>query len=426
MLTISAFETKLSESNQVADFKKPYYISWVKRFLSFLSSHKIEKDQFFATQTLNSFITELKSQNKYQDWQLAQANHAVYLFEKAQSNHTTTTETLSQLQESKEDVSLQTVLGELSDILKVKHYSPKTLKNYSAWVKHFFEFQNDSFENATAEDVKKYLVHLAKVKKVSSSTQNQAFNALMFLFRNILHRNFSDLEDTSRAKRSKRIPAVLGREEVKTLFACIDDELHLLIAKLLYGCGLRLLECMTLRVQDIDFQNNLVIIHSGKGDKDRRVGLPLSLKSELETHVARVRVEYEEHYQLGHARVKLPDALARKYPLASRSFAWQWLFPGKSYFIDKSDGQSYRPHLHESNIQKMVFRAMKKSGICKKITVHTLRHSYATHLLDSGVGIKIIQELLGHANIESTMIYTHVTLTEKRKIVSPLDEWNQN
>ena len=273
---------------------------------------------------------------------------------------------------------------------------------------------------AASLDVKNYLAHLALKKHVSASTQNQAFNSLLFFFRFILKKELSDLGDTVRARHARKLPVVLSREEVQNLLAAMGGG-TLLMARLIYGTGLRLMECVRLRVQDIDFGQHLVIVRSGKGEKDRTTVLPASLVKDLEAHLEDVRKRHEEDLLKGHGEVKLPDAVARKYPNAGKQWPWQYVFPSTTLSVDREDGMVRRLHMVESTLQKAVYAAAQKAGIPKRASVHSLRHSFATHLLEGGTNIRVIQELLGHKNVETTMIYTHVMRQNMWNVRSPLD-----
>ena len=320
----------------------------------------------------------------------------------------------------KDNLSLDDLVIKTKEIISLKHYSIKTQKSYINWLKQFYNFVNKDTTDYESMDVKNFLTNLVKERNVSASTQNQAFNAILFLFRNVLNRNLENMESTLRAKINRKIPTVLTREEVAEVFEYLSGT-YLIMAKLLYGCGLRLMECMSLRIKDIDFESNTVTIHSGKGDKDRIVMLPKNIKPDLKEHISLCKNQYLNDLELGHGLVRLPDALSRKYPNASKEWGWHWVFPAKDHYIDKINGNIYKHHIHESNFQKAIKNASRKTNIPKKISAHTLRHSFATHLLESGVNIRVVQELLGHKQVETTMIYTHVILEYKNKIKSPLD-----
>jgi integron integrase len=269
-------------------------------------------------------------------------------------------------------------------------------------------------------DVKDFLSHLALVQKVSSSTQNQAFNALLFLFRDVLGQNMGDLSGTVRAKRGIRLPVVLSVEEVRQLLSGLSGR-NLLIAQLLYGAGLRLMECARLRIKDIDFEANSISVRAGKGDNDRTTVLPKTAREPLKTHLAEVLALHRKDLTAGHGEVYLPDALDRKYPNAGKEPGWQYVFPSQTLSVDPRTGKVRRHHVSDTAVQSVIRSALKKAGIVKHATVHTLRHSFATHLLMNGVNIREVQELLGHKHLETTMIYTHVLRDMKNAPESPLD-----
>jgi len=257
-------------------------------------------------------------------------------------------------------------------------------------------------------------------QRVSASTQNQAFNAILFLFRHVLGKEAGDLDNTVRAKRGHKIPVVLTVEEVKNLFAHMTGK-SLLIAELLYGSGLRLMELARLRVKDIDFEANTLFVRSGKGDKDRSTVLPAAIKDRLREHLEEVKSMHENDLAKGFGKVFMPDALSRKYPNAAKEWAWQYVFPSSRLSVDPLSGKVMRHHISDKMIQNAVKNALRKSGIPKHASVHTLRHSFATHLLQSGVNIREVQSLLGHKNVETTMVYTHVLRNMSNAPRSPLD-----
>jgi integron integrase len=261
---------------------------------------------------------------------------------------------------------------------------------------------------------------LAVEKKVSASTQNQAFNALLFLFRNVLKIEIEDLGSTIRAKRGPKLPVVLTVEEVRQLFSCMEGR-QLLIAQIIYGAGLRLMELARLRVKDIDFGSGLIFVRASKGDKDRSTILPGAVREPLQEHLTEVKALHNQDLAKGFGQVYLPDALGRKYPNAAKDWAWQYVFPSSRLSVDPRSGIVRRHHMDETSIQKAVGTATRKAGIAKHVSVHTLRHSFATHLLMNGVNIREIQTLLGHQNVETTMIYTHVMRDMTTAPQSPLD-----
>jgi integron integrase len=253
-----------------------------------------------------------------------------------------------------------------------------------------------------------------------ASTQNQALNALLFLYREILGVELPWLDDLVRAKRPQHLPTVLTRDEVRTVIDRVDG-VPRLIALLLYGAGLRLLECCRLRIKDLDFTTNQITIRGGKGGKDRLTMFPAAVKGDLAKHLERVRALHQRDLRHGAGWVELPWALARKYPNAGREWAWQWVFPATRFYVDRDTSQRRRHHLHESVIQRAVREAVLKTGIVKKATCHTFRHSFATHLLDDGHDIRTVQELLGHRDVSTTMIYTHVLNRGPGAVRSPAD-----
>lgn len=268
--------------------------------------------------------------------------------------------------------------------------------------------------------MKEYLSYLAIKKNVSSSTQNQAFNALLFLYRHILGIEVNGMENTVRAKRGPKLPVVLTVNEVEKIFKLVEGT-HLLFIQLLYGSGLRLMELARLRVQDIDFEMNNITVRDGKGNKDRFTILPDYVKTQLKEHLEKVRKLHEKDLKDGYGEVYLPDALERKYPKAGKEWRWQYIFPSARLSVDPRSGKIRRHHISEKAIQSAVANAVRKAGIHKHATVHTLRHSFATHLLLNGVNLREIQELLGHKNINTTMIYTHVVRNMSNQPKSPLD-----
>src|SRR3989337_2602415 len=268
-------------------------------------------------------------------------------------------------------------------------------------------------------EVAAFLSSLASESHVSASTQNQAFNALLFLYQEVLHRKIGLAQGVVRAKRPRRLPVVLTKEEVGRLLACLDGA-PWLMSMLLYGAGLRLMECCRLRVKDIDFSKNQIVVRAGKGDKDRHTMLPAAVKEPLLRHLQAVKRQHEEDLKAGLGRVSLPNALDRKYPNAGKEWGWQWVFPATSHYTDQVTGEKHRHHLHESVLQKAVTEARLSAAIFKPAGLHSLRHSFATHLLEGGYDIRTVQELLGHRDVTTTMIYTHVLDRGGKCVRSPL------
>lgn len=269
-------------------------------------------------------------------------------------------------------------------------------------------------------EIGRFLSSLAIDRRVSASTQNQALNATLFLYREVLGKEIGYVNGVVRAKRPQRLPVVLTRDEVKALLSQLEGT-DWLMATLIYGAGLRLMECCRLRVKDVDFGQNEIIVRAGKGNKDHHTVLPAAVKEPLARHLTIGKQLHSEHVRQGFGRVALPNALARKYPNAGAEWAWQWIFPATKYYVDRTSGRRYRHHLHESVIQKAVNEACRRAGIPKPATCHSLRHSFATHLLEDGYDIRTVQELLGHRDVSTTMIYTHVLNRGGRGVFSPAD-----
>jgi integron integrase len=270
--------------------------------------------------------------------------------------------------------------------------------------------------------VERFLSHLATEGQVAASTQRQALNALVFLYRDVLHTPLESTIAPARSKRQPRPPTVLTQAEVQRLLAAMRGR-HALMAKLLYGSGLRLLECIRLRIQDVDFGQNLIFVRGAKGGKDRTSILPRNLREELQAQIKAVKALHHQDLEEGFGEVYIPEALARKYPKAARETGWQWVFPARARSLDPRSGREMRHHVLESGLQKAVKRAAQQARIDKKTGCHTLRHSFATHMLENGVNIRVLQELLGHADVKTTEMYTHVMARDIRPLQSPLDRF---
>ena len=312
-------------------------------------------------------------------------------------------------------------LDRMRDRLRVLHRSSRTENSYVGWARRFILFHGKQHPAELGpEAVMAFLTHLAVRERVSASTQNQALNALVFLYREVLNRNLGDLSGASRARTPRHLPTVLTRDEVRALLAQLAGVEWLVVA-LLYGAGLRLLEALTLRVKDVDFARRELRLRRAKGDKDRVAPLPQTLRDPLGAHVARVRALHARDRADGFGAVALPHALAAKYPSAAHEWAWQWVFPATRRYFDPEARTERRHHLHETVIQRAVKSAVASAGIAKRASCHTLRHSFATHLLEAGTDIRTLQELLGHASVATTMIYTHVLNRGGAGVRSPLD-----
>ena len=313
------------------------------------------------------------------------------------------------------------LLDQVREAIRVRHYSPKTEDSYVHWIKRFIFFHNKRHPAEMAEpEIARFLSNLATEARVSGSTQNQALNALLFLYHQVLGKEIGYVNGVVRAKKAPRLPVVLTRQEVKSILGILDRSDWLMVM-LLYGAGLRLMECLQLRIKDIDFTCNQIIVRAGKGDKDRHTMLPTAVKEPLAKHVEIIKEQHRRDLEHGLGRVVLPNALDRKYPNAGKEWGWQWVFPATSHYIDRTTGEKRRHHLHESVLQKAVKEAVQKAGIPKPATPHTFRHSFATHLLEDGYDIRTVQELLGHKDVTTTMVYTHVLNRGGRGVNSPAD-----
>jgi integron integrase len=304
---------------------------------------------------------------------------------------------------------------------RVRHYSPRTEDGYTAWAKRFILFHGKRHpQEMGAAEINAFLTHLAVDGHVSASTQNQAFNAILFLYQKVLEVDPGQIDGVIRAQRPKRLPVVLSQEEVGRVIAQLDG-VYRLIAMLQYGAGLRLLECLGLRIKDLDGGNNVIVVRQGKGGKDRRTLFPEAVKPELREHVRGVLEQHRRDLNRGAGAAPLPEAFSRKAPSASRAFCWQFVFPATTTCVDPNTGQRVRWHLHESAVARANAAAVRRAGLGKRATSHAFRHSFATHLLEAGYDIRTIQELLGHSNVETTMIYTHVLNNGRCPVRSPLD-----
>ena len=314
------------------------------------------------------------------------------------------------------------LLDQVRDRARALHYSVRTEETYVHWIKRFILFQGKRHPAEMGEaEVAAFLSHLANDSNVAANTQNLALAALLFLYREVLDRDLPWLKDVTRAKRPQRLPTVLTRREVDLLLGLLDDSEAALVVRLLYGTGMRLMECLRLRIKDVDFDRHEICVRNGKGGKDRRVPLPRRLHDALVAAVQRARQVHESDLAAGHGEAWLPHALARKYPNAARETGWQYLFGSPQLSVDPRSGRVHRHHLDDSVLQRALKAARHRSGLVKPATCHTLRHSFATHLLEAGHDIRTVQELLGHKDVATTQIYTHVLNRGAGGVLSPLD-----
>ncbi len=407
------------KSNKLAQEKNiPFHALWVSRFLSFVNKDDIGN----IDELVLKFLEGQKKTRKLEDWQIQQAEQALKLY-LDHFNARTVLQEATGAENSEDNQNEPAVMEKMRSIIRLKHYSYSTERTYLDWVKRFFIYVSETHKSISyisEKDLKNFLTWLAVNQRVSSSTQNQAFNALLFLFREVLRKDVGDLKGTVRAKRGVRLPVVLTVEEIKSILSQLSGR-NLLIAQLLYGSGLRLMECARLRVKDVEFGGNLIYVRSGKGDNDRTTILPKVTKEFLKNHLEEIKVIHEKDLAEGYGEVHLPEALSRKYPNAEKDWAWQYVFPANQRSVDPRSGKIRRHHITDKAIQSAIGTAFKKAAIPKHATVHTLRHSFATHMLMNGVNIREVQELLGHKNVETTMIYTHVIRDMTNAPKSPLD-----
>jgi integron integrase len=313
------------------------------------------------------------------------------------------------------------LLHSLRAKLRLGHFSPRTEEAYVAWVSRFVRHHRLRHPAELAErEVVQFLTHLAVEQKLAAATQAQAQAALQFLYKYVLDRPLAGLGRVPKARPPARLPTVLSESEVRAVLGALDGRPRL-IGLLLYGSGLRLLECLTLRVKDVDLERGEIRVRRAKGARDRVTMLPEAVRPALREHLRRVRAQHERDLALGGGAVELPDALARKYPRAGREWAWQWVFPSSRRYVHAETGQMRRHHVHESAMQRAMAAAVRTSGVGKRASCHTLRHSFATHLLEAGYDIRTVQELLGHRDVSTTMLYTHVLGRGGLAVRSPAD-----
>ncbi|MCD4776899.1 MAG: integron integrase [Candidatus Aegiribacteria sp.] len=389
---LTEYNEHLASLNLVRENHIPYMSGWVKHFL-------------FLGRPSDSEYADILTKEGRKDWQIRQALDAVKIFREVYPENTT---------ESLEKAG--TPLKVMKESLRIRHYARSTEKAYLNWSTRYFNYCMEmSIDIKSDSSFRNYLSHLALRRKVAASTQNQAFNALLFLFRNAFSREPESI-DAVRARRPLRLPVVLSRKEVKQVFQETEGITNLIL-QLIYSSGLRLSEGLQLRIHDVDLDQKSITVRSGKGNKDRITVLSSRIIPDLRKQLAEARSIFEN----SNIPVSLPEALARKYPNAGREWGWQYLFPAANASIDPATGEVRRHHLHPSGIQRAMRKAVRSSGIVKRASIHTLRHSFATHLLMSGVDLCAIQELLGHKNLETTRIYLHVMKGFQNGVTSPLD-----
>jgi len=392
------------------------YLKWLRYYLDFCEKYDHPPRERDA---LMPFLQKLASKNQSRERQKEAADALEVLYglvedwrERKQSGE----------EEAEPEDAWDGVARRLKEEVRLRQYSDKTLRTYRTWIRQFgayLEFKTTS--EVDSEDARRFLTHLAVDRQVAASTQNQAFNALLFLYRHILNAEYDLRDKVVRAKRTKYIPVVLSREEIDLIVKGLPYP-HNLMVLLMYGCGLRMFECLNLRMHCLNLEEGILTVHDGKGMKDRTLPLPKSLEPELRVHLKRVETLHQKDLEAGYDGVFMPKALDRKWKQAAKEIGWQWVFPAKTLTFVPESGENRRYHQHESHLQKSVRMAKRKAKIQKRVTSHIFRHSFASHLLQANYDIRTIQEMLGHSDVRTTMIYTHTvksrTLKER---TSPLD-----
>ncbi len=398
---------------EVPEERRRWYVRWVERFAVFLGGRPLESAERVDAE---AFITSLSHGPRIETWQVRQASDALRILlvmvfgkrwrkdEPVSSGH-----------------NLETSLAPLRTVCRERHYSPRTERSYAHWTRRFLVFcRSRGGDKPGNQECRAFLEHLVLVERVAASTQAQALNALVFWFSQVRGEELGDLGDFAKSKRPRRLPVVLTRDEVRRLLSMIEGN-HALMVGLLYGAGLRLMELVSLRIKDLDFDARQIVVRDGKGGKDRVTVLPECFRPPLQEHLERVRNIHSSDLEQEYGGTTFWPALERKYPNAPREWAWQYVFPASRLCVDPETGRTRRHHVHESVLQRVVKEATRRAGLTKPAGCHTLRHSFATHLLESGADIRTVQELLGHADVSTTMIYTHVLNRPGLAVRSPAD-----
>ena len=405
------FAVFLKSNKKVLPNRIPFYLSWVNLFL------KYKKDIKNLETSLTGFRNDLRLSNKFTDWQIQQASEAVHFYAEYSTNKSASTKNFNP---GLTKHYFKPVLNMTAKKLRLHHKSFQTEKAYLRWIKDFLIFTSSNVEKLETDHVKNYLTYIAVSRRVAASTQKQAFNAILFLYRHVLNKEIDNLEGAFKAKVKRRIPTVLTLEEAGSIFTKLSGRTRLM-AELIYGSGMRLNECLNLRIKDLDFQRGSILVRSGKGNKDRLTVLPANLKDEMLDQFKYAEKLYKKDREDNIEGVMLPSALERKFRNASKEWQWFWVFPAGKLSVDPISNTIRRFHIYPTTLQKAFKSAVVKSGINKNASIHTLRHSFATSLIEAGYDIRTVQELLGHSDLSTTMIYTHVADKNKLGVKSPFD-----
>lgn len=422
-LQLSRFGEHLLRRRLVDNRNAQYYVRWARKFLLEVPENASKSLQ----ERLMGFLQDLR-RSGHPECLVDQAEHALRLyFHNFQNQGKWKAAGAAKVQPAADgSVASVDVLAAMRDQLRLKQYSYRTEQTYADWVERFFRYLDDTSgaksatRVVTASRIKDFLAWLVLRRNVGASTQNQAFNALLFMCREVLQLELGEMAEGLRAKTGRKLPVVMTQDEVVALFRKLSGRARLM-AQVIYSGGLRVMECCRLRYKDIDFDNNLIFVRSGKGNKDRSTLLAESLAPALHKHMELVKALHAKDLLAGLDAVWLPNALEQKYPNAGRELGWQWLFPSKTLSTDPRTGKVRRHHISDMAIQRAVHEGVHKAGIIKPCSVHTLRHTFATQLLLHGVDIRQIQDYLGHSNVETTMVYTHVVKGLRNPAQSPLD-----
>ena len=410
---LDRFHQFLAKNGHIREKNLPYYVKWVSECYTHLNE---PIEQKIGSEQRHQFLTYLSA--NHEDWQVKQADHALRLYQFFLSRQGD--KTSSSPADFKKE--WDAIGEETRRAFRLRHLALNTEKSYLIWLRQFQGFVGaKTREDLQGTDIQDFLTHLAVERRVSASTQSQALNALVFVYRHVLGKEIEGLIEAVRAKRKRRLPVVMTPQEIEQIFAGMSG-VHRLMAMLAYGCGLRVTECASLRIKDIDLERGILIVRAAKGDKDRRTVLPDRLKDPLIQHIAAMRSIYESDRKQNLPGVFLPSALERKYPNAGIEWGWFWVFPAQSLSVDPRTLVVRRHHMHPASLQRAFREAVQQAEISRPVSVQTLRHSFATHLLENGYDIRTIQELLGHRNLQTTMIYTHVASKNILGVRSPLDK----